>query len=173
MCIRRRIRFKRTGLVVDPAKDAIAEAVTCYAIASVFTPPDNRGKGFARHMMRLLHWVIADEALLPASEFPAAWGAPPLKLEGTRNGHSLALWSDVGDFYSTCGPVPGVRDGLVVRGTDPTMWDVDSTTVSNTILEWIWLDDSGVSHLWVEDAEEIRQDLEIDPSGVTLAFLPT
>ncbi|KAJ6573900.1 hypothetical protein DFH09DRAFT_1246660 [Mycena vulgaris] len=166
--------FKRTGLVVDPAKGAPAETVTCYGIASVFTPPENRGMGFARHMMRLLHWVIVDEALLPASEFPLGWGAPPSKVEGTRNGHFSALWSDVGEFYNACGPVPGIREGWVVRGTSTTVWNVDSSPVSERAREWTWLDDSGVSKLWVEDAETIRLDVEKAAStGITFTFLPT
>ncbi|KAJ7674418.1 hypothetical protein B0H17DRAFT_1208003 [Mycena rosella] len=166
--------FKRTGLVIDPAEGATAKAVACYGIASVFTPPENRGKGFGRHMMRLLHWVIADEDLLPTSEFPVAWGAPPLRVEGTRNGHFSALWSDVGDFYSACGPAPDIHDGWVVRGTATTVWGVDSTPVSDATLEWTWLDDSGVSELWVEDAEKIRQDIQKEPSaGGIFAFLPT
>ncbi|KIO34682.1 hypothetical protein M407DRAFT_240508 [Tulasnella calospora MUT 4182] len=36
-----------------------------YGIASVFTRPDFRGKGYGSHMMRLLHWVLAPHELLP------------------------------------------------------------------------------------------------------------
>ncbi|KAJ7139479.1 hypothetical protein C8R44DRAFT_305275 [Mycena epipterygia] len=167
--------YKRTGLVVGQGKDtAAAETVICYAIASVFTPPENRGKGFAHHMMRLLHWIIADDALLPRSEFPAAWGDPPLEVEGCRNGHFSALWSDVGEFYNACGPVPGTREGWVIRGTATTVWDVDLSSVSDTALEWTWLDDSGVSKLWIEDAERMRYNMENSgSSGVAFAYLPT
>ncbi|KAJ7232826.1 hypothetical protein B0H12DRAFT_1144566 [Mycena haematopus] len=166
--------FKRTGLVVDPTKNKAAETVTCYGVASVFTPPENRGNGFARHMMRLLHWVIADESLLPYSEFPAAWGAPPLKVDGTRNGRFSGLWSDVGDFYSSCGPVPGKREGWVIRGTATTVWTVDSSPLFDTPPNWTWLDDVGVSKLWEEDAEKLRADMEESKhAGTSFAYLPT
>ncbi|KAJ7102534.1 hypothetical protein B0H15DRAFT_768604 [Mycena belliarum] len=166
--------LKRTGLVIDPENGTSSVAVICYGVASVFTPPENRGQGFARHMMRLLHWVIADESLLSPAEFPAAWGEPPPKVEGTRNGHFSALWSDVGEFYRTCGPIPGVRDGWVVRGTSTTILDVDSSPIPDTTLEWTWLDDSGVSQLWIEDAETIRGEVEkAHDAGVAISFLPT
>ncbi|KAJ7171780.1 hypothetical protein C8R43DRAFT_25153 [Mycena crocata] len=166
--------FKRTGLVVDKM---IVETVPSYAVASVFTPLENRGRGFARHMMRLLHWVIADKALLPASEFPSVWGAPPQRVDGTRDGHFSALWSDVGQFYNACGPGSGTRDGWVVRGTATTVWDVDATSVfpsDNTTLDWTWLDDSGVSRLWENDAETIQLEMKNSGSpGTSFAYLPT
>ncbi|KAJ7037437.1 hypothetical protein C8F04DRAFT_1092477 [Mycena alexandri] len=165
--------FKRTGLVVDPTKSKSAEVVTCYGVASVFTPAANRGKGFARHMMRLLHWVLADESLLPPSEFPTVWGAPPPKVDGTRNGRFSALWSDVGDFYGACGPVhPG--EGWVIRGTATTIWDVDTSTVPAEARDWTWLDYAGCSKLWEEDAESMRSDMENSASpGLRFSYLPT
>ncbi|KAJ7226130.1 hypothetical protein GGX14DRAFT_512691 [Mycena pura] len=166
--------FKRTGLVVN-TKGAASEMVTCYGIASVFTPPEKRSQGFAHHMMRLLHWIIADESLLPYAEFPAAWGAPPPKVDGTRNGRFSALWSDVGEFYSACGPFPGKQGGWIVRGASTTVWDVDASSIpARTSTDWTWLDDSGVSNLWEEDAEFIRQDMEKNDSpGISFTFLPT
>ncbi|KAJ7771962.1 hypothetical protein DFH07DRAFT_803283 [Mycena maculata] len=163
--------YRRTGLI---KANRTIKVVPCYAIASVFTPPENRDKGFARHMMRLLHWVIADVSLLPAREYPAAWGAPPLKVEGTRNGHFSALWSDVGHFYNACGSIPGTREGWVVRGTATTVWDVDSSPAIDRTVEWTWLDDSGVSELWVNDAETIRAHVEkSDNPGPSFSYLPT
>ncbi|KAJ7293930.1 hypothetical protein C8J57DRAFT_1491281 [Mycena rebaudengoi] len=168
--------FKRIGIVLDPATKT-TEDVTCYAIASVFTPPGNRGKGYAHHMLALLHYLIADvEALLPRPEFPAAWGEPPSKVEGTGKARFSALWSDVGDFYSACGPAPGIRDGWVIRGTTTTVWDVAPLKLqpSDSSLNWKWLDDPGVSKLWTEDAEKMRQDMEqADGTDVSFAFLPT
>ncbi|KAJ7785681.1 hypothetical protein B0H16DRAFT_1487650 [Mycena metata] len=165
--------FKRPGLVVDATKSKSAEEVTCYGIATVFTPSANRGKGFARHMMRLLHWVLADESLLPPSEFPAAWGAPPPKVDGTRNGRFSALWSDVGDFYSTCGPVRPA-EGWVIRGTATTTWDVDTSNVPVGAGDWTWLDYAGCSKLWEEDAQSMRSDMENSASpGPRFSYLPT
>ncbi|KAJ7711924.1 hypothetical protein B0H16DRAFT_1627155 [Mycena metata] len=170
--------FKRTALVVNPASASV-ETVTCYAIASVFTPPENRGQGFARHMMRLMHWVVADEALLPSGDFPAVWGEPPCKVNGLRNGRFSTLWSDVGDFYSTCGPVPGTQDGWTIRGRSTTAWDLDacsfpdSTAGDSTAGDWTWLDDCGVVKLWEEDSEKIRRDVEQIHAGLTFTCLPS
>ncbi|KAF7367443.1 hypothetical protein MSAN_00807000 [Mycena sanguinolenta] len=148
------VRMRDVSLVVDPAKNKGAETVTCYGIASVFTPLENRGNGFASHMMRLLHWVIADESLLPSSKFPAAWGTPPLKVDGTRNGRFSGLWSDVGDFYSSCGPVHGKREGM---GDQRYRNDHDA----------------GVSKLWEEDAGKMRADMEkSEHPGISFAYLP-
>ncbi|KAJ7924408.1 hypothetical protein B0H13DRAFT_1978306 [Mycena leptocephala] len=121
--------FKRTGLVVDPAKNTGVETVICYAVASV---------------------------------------------EGTRNGLFSGIWSDVGDFYNACGPVPGVREGWVVRGTATTVWEVAASPVSNNnAAEWTWLDDSAVSKLWEEDAEMMRSDMEKSESpGISFTYLP-
>ncbi|KAJ7652028.1 hypothetical protein DFH06DRAFT_539691 [Mycena polygramma] len=165
--------FKRTGIIVDSTKDTGPETVTCYAIASVFTPLDKRGNGFARHMMSLLHWVLADESLLPTAGFPSTWGAPPLKVDGTRDGQFSALWSDVGhDFYRGCGPTPGIPEGWVVKGPVTTLWDLDASYTSDETLEWTWLDDSGVSKLWEEDAETMRSDME-KLECTSFAYLPS
>ncbi|KAJ7151612.1 hypothetical protein C8R46DRAFT_1166487 [Mycena filopes] len=168
--------FKRTGLVVDRTKSKSAEEVICYGVASVFTPSGNRGKGFAHHMMRLLHWVLADENLLPPSEFPAAWGAPPPKVDGARNARFSALWSDVGDFYSACGPVRA-GEGWVVRGATTTVFDVDASSIpadADAPGVWTRLDHAGCSKLWEDDAESMRADMEqkSDSPGLGFSYLP-
>ncbi|KAK7064792.1 hypothetical protein R3P38DRAFT_58207 [Favolaschia claudopus] len=175
--VRQRL-FKRIGLVANAHNKNGVETVPCYGIASVFTPPENRGKGFARHMMRLLHWVIADEALLPLALFPAAWGAPPPVVPGTRDGRFSALWSDVGEFYAACGPSP-YQKGWVVRGTATTLWEVDASTslvsAASSSGDWTWLDNAGLLKLWEEDAGEIRLAMEKVPlsGGASFTYLPT
>ncbi|KAJ7071595.1 hypothetical protein C8F01DRAFT_1111167 [Mycena amicta] len=167
--------FKRTGLVYNPSVGAIEE-VTCYAIASLFTPADKRGQGFGRHMMSLLHWVLADETLLPARDFPVdKWGGPPPKVDGLRNGRFTALWSDVGDLYSTCGPFSAEEKGWVIRGISTIMWDVDESLFLNPIdpvSDWIRLDNAGVSKLWEADAETIHHDLTTGKQ-LSFAFQPS
>ncbi|KAJ7630421.1 hypothetical protein FB45DRAFT_915444 [Roridomyces roridus] len=164
--------FLRTGIVKERDSDA-SRTVPCYGIASVFTPPQNRGQGFAKHMMRLLHWVLADPSLLPSSEFPAAWGAPPPPVPGARNGYFSALWSDVGHFYNACGPFSGTSpEGWVVKSTRTTVWEVDSITQTpESTVEWTWLDDSGVSELWQHDASILRSAMSTSDS-LSCTFLP-
>ncbi|KAJ7293898.1 hypothetical protein C8J57DRAFT_1270299 [Mycena rebaudengoi] len=169
--------YKRAGIVAGP-EPCTVEDVVGYAIAAVFTPPEHRGKGYAHHMMRLLHWVLADEALLPAGDFPAAWGAPPLRLPGPAQARFSVLYSDVGDgFYSACGPVPGAQEGWVIRGTTTTVWDVASAkppaVASDSLSQWTSLDEAGVSKLWNEDAERMQRDIKHGDAGLSFAFLPT
>ncbi|KAF7319769.1 hypothetical protein MKEN_00759300 [Mycena kentingensis (nom. inval.)] len=163
--------FARTGLVYEPS-DNSTKTVPCYAIASVFTPAEHRGKGFARHMMRLMHWVLADESFLPNDAFPSAkWGAPPPKVDGLRNGWFSALWSDVGTLYASCGPFPGQEGGWVIRGTTTALWDVHALPSLESDGAWTWLDNAGVSKLWEEDSELIRNELPAS-NHLSIAFTP-
>ncbi|KAF7310419.1 hypothetical protein HMN09_00583900 [Mycena chlorophos] len=167
--------FRRTGSVYDPSIGAV-ESVGCYGIASVFTPPTNRGQGFASHLMSLLHWVIADERLLPVDSFPVdKWGAPPSPVPGLRNARFSALWTDVGEFYSSCGPYSRGADGWVIRGTSTVVWDVEgisSSSASGSDSSWTWLDEAGTSRLWQEDALAIQQAL-VDSTDLCFTFLPS
>ncbi|KAF7306376.1 hypothetical protein MIND_00428800 [Mycena indigotica] len=165
--------FKRNGLVFNPSLGAIEEVI-CYGIASVYTPPENRGHGFAGHMMSLLHWVLGDEHFLSNHDFPISkWGEPPVAASGFRNGRFSALWSDVGNCYSKCGPLSSTGGGWVVRGTSTTTWDVrpDSAPEAGG-LDWVWLDDSGVSKLWQSDTQSIRRSLSTN-SRLAFAFQPS
>ncbi|KAF7306381.1 hypothetical protein MIND_00429300 [Mycena indigotica] len=165
--------FQRIGTVYSPALGA-TEDVAGYGIASVFTPQDRRGQGFATHMMSLLHWVLADETLLPTSDFPIAkWGAPPIQVSGLRNARFSTLWSDVGDFYTRCGAVSSTGGGWVVRGQSTAVWDVKSSAISdNTDSDWVWLDDSGVAELWDEDTKTINHSLAAR-SSPSFSFHPS
>src|ERR1700761_4810629 len=86
----------------------------CYAVASVLTPPQYRHKGYASHMMRLVHWAITPEEMLKSSLFPKQWGTPPKRSPTLLSGLPVlfsVLYSDVGDtFYANCGPT-GVGGG--------------------------------------------------------------
>ena len=71
-----------------------------YGIAGVFTPHAHRGHGYARQLLRLLHYVIAPNDLLPG--FPAAWGQPPV-ITGFQDASFSVLYSGVGDkYYASC-----------------------------------------------------------------------
>ncbi|KAF9462965.1 hypothetical protein BDZ94DRAFT_1219118 [Collybia nuda] len=171
--------FRRKGVVwrSTGGRAPQPEKVTCYAIASVFTPLENRKKGYAKHMMSLLHWVLAAEELLPA--FPAEWGSPPARVQHAGAGLFSALWSDIGkDVYRRCGIVPG-QEGWVVFDPISTIWNIQpeepspADTKEGGFLDWKWLDEDGVLKLWESDAEDISGSLEVSKTApVSVAFLP-
>src|ERR1700742_4024289 len=76
--------YQRQGLYAPPNSNEI-HSCTNYGIASIFTPPRNRGKGYAAHMMHLLHWALAPEAALASSLFPSEWGNPPPRPQSPSN----------------------------------------------------------------------------------------
>ncbi|KAF9523066.1 hypothetical protein CPB83DRAFT_863562 [Crepidotus variabilis] len=143
--------FLRPAIVVYPNdSDTLTnhkvENVTGYGIASVFTPPENRGKGYASHMMRLLHWMLAPLNLFHhgQEEFPReVWGDPPKMPGFVREAKFSVLYSDIGArFYVRLGPTPasnaggagagsGETDlgGWIARDTASTVWKVDDSKV--------------------------------------------
>ncbi|KAF8972632.1 hypothetical protein BDZ97DRAFT_1901166 [Flammula alnicola] len=174
--------YRRDGLVARKSKsgNSVPEDVNCYAIASVFTPAANRGKGYARHMMRLLHWLIAPREYLP-KEFPIEWGSPPVRPSYISDGAFSVLYSDVGEnFYRLCGPAPD-KDGWLVTSPITTTWDVVkshellSTAEREEKLAWKWLDESLVNEVWKADAALMKEEMsQISPSHtVECTFLPT
>jgi len=92
-------------------RQRFADTVTKQLIARV-------GKGYASRLLRLLHYHLADNGLIPP--FPAQWGAPPPSLPPTiasalPKAIGSSLWSDVGStFYSRCTIGPD-RPGWVVH----------------------------------------------------------
>ncbi|KAM5533895.1 hypothetical protein V8D89_012435, partial [Ganoderma adspersum] len=106
------------------------QKVTAYGVASVFTPSRNRGKGYARHMMRLLHWVLAPRSALPPT-FPNQWGVAPdekmLQSAGVANAQFSVLYSDIGsEFYRSSGVDAASRNGWYVTGAKGTSWTFDA-----------------------------------------------
>jgi hypothetical protein len=149
--------------------------MVCYGIATVYTPPFNRGKGYAAHMMRLLHWVLASADSLPAT-FPEEWGPPPPRVERAGNGQCSVLWSDIGpDFYRRCGPTPN-DEGWIVTGATSTTWRVSrgsSGSLKNAEGKWSWLDEAGALQLWERDARHITEDARLaDGGSVAFVILP-
>ncbi|KAH6899517.1 hypothetical protein BKA70DRAFT_1313711 [Coprinopsis sp. MPI-PUGE-AT-0042] len=132
---------------------------TGYAIASVFTPPDKRGKGYAKHMMRLLHWIIARPDTRP-SKFPEEWGEPPAQVEGFMNASVSVLYSDVGtDFYAGCGFLPGTRDGWIVAPRAATIWKVSAGSETHHDA-WRWLSKEELDVFWEKDSEIIAREMK-------------
>ncbi|KAH8116316.1 hypothetical protein DFH11DRAFT_1579897 [Phellopilus nigrolimitatus] len=147
------------------SNSSVPENVIAYGIASVFCPPINRGKGYARHMMHLLHWVLAPRTLLP--RFPASWGPPPEEFPGYNDARFSVLYSDIGpQFYRSTGPDEH-EEGWVVRDAMSTIWDVpkdpdvSSADLQNADkdLKVEWLNDEACTSVWAADAMLIRADL--------------
>jgi len=159
--------YKRTGLVAYPPSspsepNSVREA-TCYGVACVFTPPTKRGRGYASHMMSLLHWVTASRANLP--KFPEAWGAPPDEVADAGDGLFSVLYSDVGEeFYRSAGP-GGKGGGWEKRGAISTIWEVGTDDGDDE--GWTWLTEDQLEGLWDRDAKRITQEMANIPMSDT------
>ncbi|KAL1746773.1 hypothetical protein HDZ31DRAFT_33402 [Schizophyllum fasciatum] len=137
--------------------DGELKTVTAYGVASVFTPAEKRKKGYANRMMRLLHWVLADEQFL--KPFPAEWGAPPPRIPLAGCGYFSALWSDVGsDFYKASGDTPSTN-GWVVTDPISTIWDVTAAQATQPESGWKWLDEKETKEVWREDVPLLERDM--------------
>ena len=91
--------FRRPSLSCQPGSTQLNH-VFSYGIAGVFTPQDKRGHGYARQLLRLLHYVMAPTSKLPP--FPATWGPPP-SIKGFGDASFSVLYSGVGDkYYASC-----------------------------------------------------------------------
>lgn len=146
----------------------IAEAVG-YGIASVFTRPDFRGKGYATHLMRLLHWVFAPHELLPT--FPLeVWGPPPSKTFG--DAAVSVLYSDVGGFYESCGPTPETP-GWISTTHHSTVWPANADKAVSQHTNLRWLEERSLMPLLHQDDRLIIQDLATSPTNEPrFTFLP-
>ncbi|KAI5824205.1 hypothetical protein K523DRAFT_420960 [Schizophyllum commune Tattone D] len=155
--------------------DGQLKTVTAYGVSAVFTPAEKRGRGYAKHMMRLLHWVIADDAFLPA--FPEEWGTPPRRVAHAGGAYLSSLLSHVGEFYKSCGVRPST-EGWAVRGAISTVWDVESiaSEVPNLNSVWKWLDEKAVRAAWSEDVPLIEKEIvelaQGNPGRPLVAYLP-
>ena len=154
-------RYRREAVVASHPSPVVA-----YAIASVFTPERHRRKGYASHLMRLLHFILADPSLLPP--FPvASWGEPPTIPLNARFPYATAiasaLYSDVGaTFYRLCGPGlamdAAARDRAWIEH-DPfsTIWPVaDPETPSDDVR---WIPERALWDVWDRDAAAIRREI--------------
>lgn len=156
-----------------------AEEVTAYGIASVFTPLEKRRCGYAQHMMRLLHWVLAPRSTLSA-DFPDAWGAPPAAPDGFGNAQFSVLYSDVGpDFYRLCGPTQYPGNGWIERGSTLTSWNVPPSedTLSSKVLSstWKYLTEDDAIRVWEADAAWMKiylANMRPSTSRTCFTFLP-
>ncbi|KDQ17758.1 hypothetical protein BOTBODRAFT_185844 [Botryobasidium botryosum FD-172 SS1] len=154
-----------------PSLSIGVEDVTAYGIGAVFTPKRFRGKGYASHMMRLLHHVLAPPSSL---EFPAAeWGTPPVIPPGFGNARISYLYSDVGtSFYASCGPGVEKCGGWVVSSPKIVVWEVSTLEGALDGIQSSkpdvpegpsvgrrWLDENALRYVLDQDANNFRNDL--------------
>ncbi|KAI6032039.1 hypothetical protein BKA83DRAFT_4209212 [Pisolithus microcarpus] len=173
--------YRRRGLVQyrgSIEQNSEIQEVVCYGIASVFTPLDKRGRGYASHMMRLLHWVISGRgASCSLSEFPIEWGQPPPEVEQAGKGLFSVLYSDIGEFYQKTGPGLVESGGWQTRDPVSTVWEVPREPLdlqSNAGFTWLKRED--FDRLWAKDVELIKRSIVDMPTltGPTaiVSFLP-
>ncbi|KAH9474379.1 hypothetical protein JR316_0012837 [Psilocybe cubensis] len=175
--------YKREGFVVN-ANATTGNSVVAYSVAALFTSPRNRKKGYATHLMRMLHWILAPPDDLP--QFPTeVWGNQPdrgkwIDSEQIIKGHGgdavfSTLYSDVGpEIYRGCGFLPGA-EGWVVTDFLSSGWDVDSVGVFGVDDEdgWEWLDIKGVYDYWKVDADLMKREMEeSNPTNAICTLLP-
>ncbi|EEB89676.1 hypothetical protein MPER_12201 [Moniliophthora perniciosa FA553] len=168
--------FQRSSLATGKDLDTVEEVI-CYGIASVFTPPQYRGRGYAKHMMSLLHWVIASDEYLQSLRFPEHWGEPPVRVSSFGNARFSALYSDVGAFYEKCSPAES-ESGWIIRDPKNTVWNVQvlldrlgHTATQDIPSECLNLDN--IDTVWEGDIARIREELASSPRKPIFSFVPT
>ncbi|KAG0151889.1 hypothetical protein CROQUDRAFT_719522 [Cronartium quercuum f. sp. fusiforme G11] len=148
-----------------------------YSICSVFCPTQNRGQGYARQMMRLLHSELgyfqsSKSSLIPTS--PSDTSTHPIL---------SFLYSDVGpDFYAKAGP-----PGWYVKESMETVWVLNenlcrmASQFSESELEPIYTTDftkvAEIDRNWLHEqlckpskgGQKVR--FSVQPSGAELEWL--
>ncbi|KAF8524162.1 hypothetical protein JB92DRAFT_2806591 [Gautieria morchelliformis] len=163
--------FRRHALAQDPASREPVETFA-YGIAAVFCPPQHRRNGYPRHMLRLLHYVLASPGSLPP--FPLEWGLPPVPPPGVQNACFSVLWSDIGPtYYETCGPSLEHR-GWKLTGPVGTIWTTDPAATHPSDVRW--LSEQDCVELWKQDALYLKECLMSSQlrgeSSIRCTFLP-
>lgn len=152
--------------------------VPSYGITGVFTPPQHRRRGYAAHMMSLLHWVLANKSFRSCQAFPPAWGTPPDVPQGVGDGHWSALYSDISsEFYQKCAMIKGGQ-GWVVNKPFSTVWNVKNISESHNQLPFRtfeWLDAEAAEDLWKQERQWMARDMAYalhDSERNAISFLP-
>ncbi|ORX37923.1 hypothetical protein BD324DRAFT_623842 [Kockovaella imperatae] len=155
--------WRRKSLIKRPGQTAPEEVVS-YGIAYVYTPEKHQGHGYGRHLLQLLHYILAPLPTLPS--FPTTWGDQP-SLEGFNDAAFSFLFSGVGDkFYASCRRGEG-DDSLVGWVPIPLTnrhWDLSK--VAQEAQETHEADQTGWKWLTVEDLtaveEEAIEDMKLE-----------
>lgn len=148
--------YRRVAYVQRPG--GRVEEVATYAIASVFTPSGQRKKGYAKHMLRLLHYVLSPREHMPP--FPAKWGVPPTAFYG--DAAFSVLYSDIGrDFYATCTKGESEVGWVAVRTAHKIFKVASEPSIITDKVEVLSLEDAG--ELEAHATETLRQEMEALP----------
>lgn len=174
-------RFRRAA-ILGPAGSTNVEEVVTYGIGAVYTPPEHRQRGYAKHLMRLLHYILAPRASLPP--FPGEWGLAPPTPPGVGGDAAFSeLYSGVGDtFYAKC--TQGTeKEGWGKRPTVVRQWDLSGKADEVEAVvkaveepkgaELEFVSASNLGELEIEAERRIRRDLSSsDTKRTRVAILP-
>ncbi|KIY69219.1 hypothetical protein CYLTODRAFT_420934 [Cylindrobasidium torrendii FP15055 ss-10] len=155
--------YRRDALVLHPSAQKPSSA-PAFGIASVFTPAEHRKRGYAKHMMRLLHAELQRQDAIAS-----------------------VLWSDVGaKFYAVCSPYDSKvvssassLDGWIVRGAHSALWSTSQQLTANTDMPvgWRWLSSTDMPEVWKREDQAIAAQLSESVGNakdkVLFSFLPS
>ncbi|KAK4056081.1 hypothetical protein OIO90_002812 [Microbotryomycetes sp. JL221] len=162
--------YKRSILWIERAATPVIDAVG-YSVASVFTPPNNRGKGYAQHMMTTLHSKFKSSHHHHHHHHQNDDHHKP-EQDDDDDAVVSFLYSDVGDFYSRAGP-----PGWHIQGIKTTVWQVDTypsndTTLPNDNHSIQPITQADFSRIANKDAQLMKQELSKSNSFPSFATLP-
>lgn len=189
------VRYRRTALLKETSSTEIRDKYI-YNVTAVVTPKsklretpsslasycsaDSLGRGFARHLLKLLHYELAPPEALPP--FPEAeWGPPPPPLSERDRADippslASALWSIVGNFYEKAGYIIQEEHLMQIK------WSLRAPTSSEPPPKRSWIYSSDLPAIGAELSEVKRAELSsqqgtswsIDPSSKgVLSYIPT
>lgn len=146
--------------------------VVSYGVASVYTPAEHRGRGYARQLLQLLHYIIAPHTSLPP--FPATWGIKPSI--GPMDAAFSVLYSGIGEkYYTNCrqGEGPSSKAGWIRQPITTRTWDITSSpSEPGDQTGWEWRDWSDLGDLETLAAVEVKRAVVESREGSSFAVLP-
>jgi hypothetical protein len=162
--------FRRKSITQSLKSDP--SNVISYGVASVYTPAEHRGKGYARQLLQLLHYIIAPHASLPP--FPTSWGTKPVI--GPMDAAFSVLYSGIGEkYYTNCrqGEGPSGRAGWIRQPITARTWDITRNApeaIDQT--EWEWRSWTEMGDLETLASQEIKRAVAKSGKKNTFAVLP-
>ncbi|KAJ1302378.1 hypothetical protein OPQ81_001190 [Rhizoctonia solani] len=159
----------REVLTLEPGQNSPKSSFG-HTIIFVLVPPEHRGKGYAKHLMSLMHSVLAPH------RYPNPRKAYPI-----TNHHSTVstLYTTAGDYYSRCVPSEG-ESGWSLQKSFITNWSLSNAQlplVQETSTPVELLSESDATTTLDLDDSNIPDDLlkfqREDPKKTYFAFVPT
>ncbi|KIY64002.1 hypothetical protein CYLTODRAFT_425607 [Cylindrobasidium torrendii FP15055 ss-10] len=166
--------YRRTALIKRP-NDAEPQEVHSYIIVGVLTPPQNRGKGYASLMMRLVHDLVGANVLPEGLSRPTDFHPAQFSI----------LYSGVGPkFYATSRPYSqgfskdldyGV--GWIPRDSTSSVYIIpEGVHVEKDLPDgWRWLQHDEMAALWENEKQFIAEGMQntSQSSQVLFSVLPS